>query len=68
MLILDHPASALRRDRLRLHADLESRVLDYLRERPNPFDDPESRYAYIKGQLDLIHELRRIAISDSTDA
>lgn len=68
MLIIDSYASALRRDRLRLHADLESRLLDYLRERENPFDQPETCHAYIKGQLDLIRALRRCAVADAIDA
>lgn len=68
MLIMESPASALRRNRLRLHADLETRVLTYFRERENPGETPETRYAYLRGQLDLIAELRRIAISDAIDA
>lgn len=68
MLTTLTPASALRRDRLRLHADLERRILSYLRERENPFDQPETCHAYVKGQLDLIRELRRCAVADATDA
>lgn len=68
MLIHHDPASALRRDRLRLHADLELRILNYLRERENPGTSAETRYAYLRGQADLICELRRIAISDAADA
>lgn len=67
MLIHTDPASAQRRERLRLHVDLERRVLTYLCERENPCESPETRYAYIRGQADLIRELRRIAVSDAID-
>lgn len=62
------PASAERRERLRLHVDLERRILTYLCERENPGTTPETRYAYIKGQADLIRELRRCALADALDA
>lgn len=68
MILELDPATAQRRDLLRLHALLEMRVLDYLRERKNPCETPETRHAYIRGQADLISELRRIAISDALDA
>lgn len=62
------PAASQRRDRLRLHAYLEERVVAYLRKRENPCQTTEMRYAYIRGQLDLITQLRRFALEDSSDA
>lgn len=67
MLTID-PATIARRNRLQLHANLEARILAYVRDRENPFDEPEARYAYLCGQLDLIGELRRCAVADALDA
>lgn len=58
---------AARRERLRFHTDLEARVLAYLIERENPGSTPENRYAYLRGQADLILFLRDCAIQDSID-